>query len=184
MQTFTSDEEWRPVIGFPDYEVSNFGRVRSKSRYRRWLGGLRFIEGQIIKPYSNKKRGGYQVVMLYGECCKGSRRQVHRLVAQAFIPNPENKPQINHIDCDPTNNHVDNLEWVTPKENAEWMIKCGRQRITTEKPLIAINEMTKETLWFKSSKEAERCGFQRPSIWRAITGEYKTHHGYIWKYAE
>jgi len=184
MQMFTSlTEEWRPVADFPDYEVSNYGRVRSLDRYRRYAGGrMRLIKGQLLKPLTNKYRGKYLHVTL-SDKCRQSHRAIHRLVAEAFIPNPDRKEQINHIDCDPTNNRVENLEWVTPKENVEWMIVCGRQRITTEKPVVAINPETNETLYFKSTKEAERCGHTRSAIWRAITGEYKTHHGLIWKNA-
>ena len=182
MQTFTSlIEEWKPVEGFPDYEVSNCGNVRSVDRKRAYRHGLRTVKGKMLKPLPNPKRGGYQCV----ELCDKSKHyhfQIHRLVASAFIPNPEGKPQVNHIDCNPSNNCVENLEWVTPKENSAWMIACGRQNITTEKPIMATNPKTGEKLFFKSSMDAKRCGYDRPAIWRCITGEYKTHRGLIWSY--
>lgn len=175
-------EEWRAIKDFPDYEVSNMGRVRSKDRYRPYRHGLRLVKGIIMKTYANPHRCGYHQIVL-SDHAKHYKFEVHRLVAEAFIPNPENKPQVNHIDCNPQNNRVDNLEWVTAKENMQWMITCGRQRITTEKPLIATNAKTGEKLYFISSKDAERHGFQRPSIWRCLVGEYSHHHGYKWEYA-
>lgn len=176
------NEEWRKIKDFPDYEVNNFGNVRSCDRYRMTGFGSRLIKGQVLRPNINKKRGGYAYISL----CHGSKHhsyKVHRLVAEAFIPNPEMKPFVNHIDCNPANNRVDNLEWVTAQENTDWMFACERQA-TLGKPVIATDPITKEVTWFKSAKEAERCGHTRAAIWRVITGEYKTHHGLIWSYAK
>ena len=98
-----SEEVWKDIEGYEGrYQVSNLGRVK------------RVTTGRILK--SCKNRGGY----LYVNLCKQgvvSNKRIHRLVAQAFIPNPENKSDINHIDEDKTNNTVTNLEWTTRKEN-------------------------------------------------------------------
>ena len=96
-------EIWRDIKGYEGYQVSNCGRVRSS-----------YKGGRILKP--NIVRCGYSVVALYRDK-KQHYTTVHRLVALAFIPNPDNKPQVNHIDGDKTNNHVNNLEWVTAAEN-------------------------------------------------------------------
>lgn len=105
-------EIFKPIKGFETkYEVSNLGRVRSLDRKdaRGWN-----IKGRDLKIYINKK--GYSIVSLYKNSqlftCK-----VHRLVAQAFLPNPKNKPEVDHIDTDRSNNRVDNLVWVSRVEN-------------------------------------------------------------------
>jgi len=109
-------EEWRSVVGYEGlYEVSNMGRVRS-------LKECRGKSNIILKHNINN---GYSHIDLY----KNSSRQhskIHRLVAQAFIPNPENKYDVNHIDSNRSNNIISNLEWVTRKENMEHCIKMGR----------------------------------------------------------
>lgn len=97
-------EEWRPVKDYIDYFVSNWGRIKS----------LKSGKERILKPGINK--GHLQVELRKdGE---GHNKQVHRLVAEAFIPNPENKPYVDHIDGNPLNNNVSNLRWATPKENS------------------------------------------------------------------
>lgn len=115
------EETWKPVKGYEKYyEVSNTGNVRSLDRAIRsetlFGKNKNFIKkGRILKPRTSKSKGlttGYYRVML-----NGKNKCVHKIVAEAFIPNPENKPQVDHIDSDISNNSVTNLRWVTPKEN-------------------------------------------------------------------
>ena len=106
-------EIWKPVCGYENlYEVSNLGRVKALERYVHNNGGLQKRHETILKP-SGKIHFGVTL------CKEGTtkRRTVHRLVAEAFIPNPENKPVVDHIDTNPKNNRVDNLRWVTTQEN-------------------------------------------------------------------
>lgn len=121
-------EIWKPVVGYETfYEVSNLGRVRRLDKIvtakSRW-GGFRefFIKGKILSGsnYSND----YKFIPL---CKNGTVKpqMIHRIVATAFIPNPENKPQVNHIDGNKKNNRVDNLEWVTQSENMIHAAKIG-----------------------------------------------------------
>ena len=99
-------EIWAPIKDFPNYEISSWGRVRNR-------------KGQIMIPYKNHK--GYLKIAL---CKDGIRykRRIHRLVAQTFIPNPYNLPEVNHIDGNKENNSFSNLEWVTGEQNREHAI--------------------------------------------------------------
>lgn len=102
-----ANEIWKPVVGFPNYEVSNLGRVK----------GLNYAnkgKPNILKP--KKKR--YPTVSLRLNK-KDTYIRIHRLVATAFIPNPENKRCIDHINCNPKDNRVENLRWATQKENMQ-----------------------------------------------------------------
>jgi len=115
-------EIWKVIKDFEDYEISNYGRVKSnKAKMKNTNGG-------ILKPgrtKANDKGLFYCKVILVGKTIKQTK-QVHRLVAEAFIPNIKNKPQVNHIDNDGTNNVYTNLEWCTAKENVAHQIKQGR----------------------------------------------------------
>lgn len=109
------DIEWRAVVGYEGtYEVSNTGLVRSLDRIVSGRWGLVPYKGKQLKPSTNSK--GYLQVML-SKGGKSKTYKVHRLVAISFLPNPLSKPQVNHLDGDPSNNLVSNLEWSTCSEN-------------------------------------------------------------------
>lgn len=109
-------EVWKDIKEYEGYyEVSNLGNVRSKERYvKTGGGGKRLISSKIKNPFLNKR--GYLRVQLFKNNRKKNFR-VHRLVAQAFIENPENKLEINHKNLNKKDNIVSNLEWVTGEEN-------------------------------------------------------------------
>lgn len=98
-------EQWKPIEGYSDYEVSSAGRVRS----------LKYGKERILKPRKNSD--GYFCIVT---CMNGreASHRIHRLVATAFLPNPNNYPQVDHIDRDITNNCMENLRWVTQSENS------------------------------------------------------------------
>lgn len=109
-------EEWRNIKNYEGYQVSNLGRVRSfnKTTFSK-IHGVRHWKNRILKERLDSKNKMLSV-QLYKDG-KGRSYLIHRLVAQAFIPNLENKPQVNHIDGNRFNNKVSNLEWCTSKEN-------------------------------------------------------------------
>lgn len=171
-----TSETFLSVPGYEGlYEISNLGNVKS----------LR--SGKLLKQASNKD--GYKMVSL---TVKGKSRgfSVHRLVALAFIPNPENLPEINHMDENPSNNCADNLEWCTRKYNLNY----GGYRERMSKTLLkdnvhrkSISAYDKKTLVYVKSydsiTEAEKeLGLSKGAIGQALSGKIKTSGGYIWKY--
>lgn len=106
-------ELWRDVVGYEGfYQVSNLGSVRSLDR----VVNNRRVKGRVLKPFQDKD--GYKKVNLVMGGKKRRQFMIHRLVSKMFIPNPENKPEVNHKDGNKQNNNIDNLEWVTKRENA------------------------------------------------------------------
>lgn len=173
-------EEWRVIPEFEEYEVSSYGRVRHGQK--------------ILKGLDNGT--GYKKLNLVNGNNK-KRFYVHRLVAMAFVPNPINKPCVNHIDNNRENNRADNLEWCTHKENYDWMARQGRNKRTKEwleklhktqskdyKAVIGINIKTGKKIYFKSLNSVRKKGFNPPCVCRCCKGIGKTHAGYIWKYVE
>lgn len=108
-------EKWLPIKGYEGkYEVSNLGNVKSLKRLSTVWDGYQKKKDRLLKP--NINNNGYATVSL----CKDAKVKVmliHRLVAIAFVPNPHNKPIVDHIDTNPLNNRADNLRWCTQKEN-------------------------------------------------------------------
>lgn len=121
-------EQWKDIQGFEGiYRVSNIGRIKTLTREvsKKMFGGsvckyIRF--GKIMAP---DLVDGYHQITLSKKGAK-KRFKVHRLVALVFVDNPDNKPFVNHIDADRTNNHFQNLEWCTSKENAQHCANLGR----------------------------------------------------------
>jgi hypothetical protein len=113
-------EIWKDVYGFEGvYQVSSWGRIKSYKRKKT----------NIIKPFNNGS--GWMQISL-----SGKKFLIHRLVALIFIPNPENKPEVNHKDGIKSNNHVDNLEWVTNQENITHSILSGLKKVKLNKDIV------------------------------------------------
>ena len=184
-------EEWKSINGFEGiYEVSNLGRVRSLCREvkqtRRGTPLIYHHKGGILSP--NADTGGYLSVMLHcKERGKRERRLIHRLVAEAFIPNTENLPCINHKDENKVNNAVDNLEWCTVGYNDNYGTRLSRMaKANTNNPkrskrvvqLTLSGDFVRE---YESYNEVRRNGYY--NIWAAAHGDQLRPHpyGYIWK---
>ena len=127
------DEIWKPIDGFSRYQVSNFGRVKSLERTTPAgdRGAIRHRPEMVMKGCDFGFE--YLKVNMRNDMGETKNVKVHRLVAKYFIPNPDNKPCVNHKDFNRCNNHVDNLEWVTHKENSDHMNEAGRHRNGTTK---------------------------------------------------
>ena len=187
-------EEWRDVKGYDYYEISSYGRIRSKERMKKGGQGIYKLKPKNMKLVDNGN--GYIRANLNQNGIK-KREYIHRLVALAFIPNPENKPFINHIDNDPKNNHVENLEWCTAKENSDWMAKQGRNKRTKtwlkhlhesqekfKKPVIAKNIKSGETIYIENVNGCRKYGFEPSCVCNCCKGIRKTHKGYTFRYAK
>lgn len=176
------NEIWKDVAGYEGlYQVSSEGRVKSLARVVIRNNGQKLpIKERILKPAFNGR--GYLIVDL----CDGGKRKhfkVHRLVCQAFHENPDNKPQVNHIDEDTTNNRASNLEWVTAKENVNHGTRTKRMAKTNSKP---VGQYTKDgepiKVWQSATVAERQAGFNYQHICDVANGNRKTHKGFIWKY--
>ena len=173
-------EEWRDVVGYEGlYEVSNIGRVKSL------IDNHGKPREKNLKQYLNHK--GYLIVKLYKECDRKTCK-VHRLVANAFIPNPSNLKCVNHKDENKTNNCVDNLEWCDNKYNINYGT-CIQRRV---EKLINRQDQSKQVyqydkdgnlikIW-ESANECKRNGFKQSAVSACCLGKRKSHKGYIWSY--
>lgn len=164
------EEIWKNIKGYEGlYQVSNLGRVKSLD-YRH-TGKEKVLTVGI--------KDGYFIVNLWKNR-RGKTTKVHRLVAEAFLPNPENKPHIDHVNTDRTDNRVENLRWCTIQENNNNPIT--RQK--SGKPVIGVNKLTGEEVWFACSYEAQRVlGIGHSEITACCRGKRKSTGGYVWRYA-
>lgn len=165
-------EIWKDVKNYEGlYQVSNFGKIKSLPRR-----GTQTNTEKILKV--NYTYNGYERVSL-NKNNKNKRYLVHRLVAETFIPNPNNYPQVNHKDKNKINNNVSNLEWCTPSYN----INYGKRNNNLNKEVWQYDLQGKFIKKWKSTMEIQRTlGFKNQNISFACLGEKHTSHGYIWKY--
>lgn len=163
-------EEWRDIDGYEGlYQISNLGQVKS----------LKFGKERIMKQKTTCH--GYKAISL---SINGENKEfpIHRLVAQAFIDNPYNKPVINHKDCNKTNNNVDNLEWCTQQENIKYSYDLGRITIpTTKKPVLQYDlegNFVKE--WYCLLDAIKK--YKNRHICECCRGKRNKASNYIWRY--
>lgn len=174
--SYYMDELWKQVYGFPDYYVSNKGRLYS------------FKSNNFVSGTPNIRTGHVDVSLWVNSI--RHRRLLHRLVAETFIPNPKRYPIVRHLDDDPLNNEVDNLSWGTQTDNMQDSIRNGTFRRLTDEdrelamqkrrtPIVAINFITEEEIYFNSQQTASRIlGVSQSDIWSVISGKRYGSNGY------
>ena len=171
-------EVWKEIEGTNGmYQVSNLGNVKSFTRIKK---------GRLLKPgrYSN----GYLFVHFAKDTDKKGERHsylIHRLVAQAFLPNPDGLPQVNHKDENKTNNRVDNLEWCTHLYNQNYGTKNQRigekNKISNGKPVYCIEL---DRVLCSAAEAARFVGRNPTNVSVVCRGKEKSCAGYHWKYVE
>lgn len=182
-------EIWKEVKGYEGlYEISNYGRCRRIA----YPIDTQAKEAQFGLPHYLKPNHGEWGHTRYALTHKGKVKLAlaHRLVLEAFeVPNPHDKPHVNHIDNNPKNNYIENLEWCTHTENMQHMIKSGRKVTYRGKDHVeskTVHQFDKDMNFiaeYGSSGEASRkTGFLSGHIREACRGTLKTYKGYIWKY--
>lgn len=168
-------EIWKDVVGYPNYQVSNLGNVFSRKR------------NQLLTPVKNTNKGYFRVLLYDGI---GSSRKIliHRLVAEHFIPNPENKPQVNHKFGVTTDNRASQLEWVTPSENMKHsydVLKIKRNgrivyQFDTYSNLISIHPSRKKA----AEVSGAPIGVIRWYLDHPSKKEKKPYKGFRWSYSK
>lgn len=167
-------EIWKDIVGFEGlYQVSNLGRVKSLNYHKSG-------KERVLKNRLGQIKTIYPHVGLYKN---GTMKEctVHRLVAEAFIANPENKEEVNHIDGNKCNNHISNLEWVTRSENAIHAIHIIKTSNNESQKKKVKNVETGEI--FESQSAAGRAyGISQGTLGAVTRGERKTAGGYHWEF--
>lgn len=184
MRISATNEYWKPVVGYEGYyEISTLGRVRSCERVvPHGLGNrIRKIQQKLISPW--KDNHGYRSVSLSKDGVV-KKVKVHKLVAEAFIENPKDKPTVNHINEIRGDNRVDNLEWATYQENNNHGGHNQRVSKTLSKPVTQLDRTGKKIADFENIAEASKAtGVHAANIKSCL------HHanrisagGYQWRY--
>lgn len=177
-------EIWKDVVGWGGlYKVSNLGRVKSIDR-KSWNGKIWYErKGKILKGCRDKD--GYCIVSLRRKN-EHKTFKVHRLVAEAFIPNPDGYPQVNHKDENKINNCIKNLEWCSAKYNINYGTRNQRMATTNlnGKNSQLVNQLTKDgrllKIWPSMHEAARSLKINQGNISNCCSGRCKSYAGYIW----
>lgn len=178
------EEIWKPVVGYEGfYEVSSMGRVKSLER-KDCLG--RTVKERILKQAVT--HDGYLRVGLYAGG-KLKTLKIHRLVCEAFNDNRDEKPEVNHINEDKTDNRASNLEWCTRTWNNNHGTRNERAAKSIAKALSKpVGQYTRDgelvKIWSSTMEVQRQAGFSQGNISKAANGNRKTAYGFIWKYKD
>lgn len=180
----TEQEIWKTYPDYPFIQANQFGEIRTIDRYvPSRNGSKRLVKGRVLKQQLGNS--GYMYVQ-FSVDGKKVRLSVHRVVATSHLPNPDNLQEVNHIDCDPTNNRRENLEWCTHQENVAYCVKLGHHvNNNPGQPVIAVDLNSFKVFWFESQMEAARqLGVWAESINRVIKGKRHKAGGCWFCYAD
>ena len=182
-------EEWRDVVGWNRYAVSSLGRVAAYSAPYKCGSRICKREPQILHPILNNKTPHYYKVRLSDGNGKRRLLLVHRLVADAFLPNPDRLPFVNHKDENPNNNCIENLEWCTQKYNCNYgthnvrMAKTLSETAYQRRSVVQLSLNGEYIMAFPSIKDAaDKLGIERASISICCRKPNRTGKGYRWMY--
>lgn len=176
--TKEQDVIWRSYPDYPFVQANEFGEIRTIDHYITYKDGRkRLVKGHVLKQYATTS-GYLQVEFNINGKHVGLR--VHRVVATCFLPNPDNLPEINHKDNDPTNNKANNLEWCDHEYNISYREKYGISAAEAFGcPVFAVNLKTFEVLYFESQHEAARqLGVSQSNVYKVLKGLRKHAGGY------
>ena len=186
-------EEWRDIKNFPGYQISNRGNIRSFYKAKGYGGGFSISNDSCPKVLSTTKinQGGHLRVYLYKNGKKHGML-VHRLVAEAFVDNPNSYPIVRHMNDNPEDNRANNLKWGTQRDNVR--DACSRSRMNykglnaynnkRKTPIRALNIKTNTEMYFDSQNEASRkTGISQGNVWNHLQNGIPIKN-YIFKYLE
>ena len=178
----SKEEKWFDVKGYEGlYQVSNFGRVKSCQRKVNRLGHLKTINERILKNVLDRSTGYYCVGI--SKNGKGKKIAVHRLVAEAFLPNPTNLPFINHKDEIRTNNNVENLEWCTIQYNNTYGTIIEKLRNSKGTTILQYDLQGNFIKKWNSSMAIQReLNISQSNIIKCCNNKRNHSGGYVWKY--
>lgn len=173
----------KQIEEYPNYFVTKDGRILST--YRGKFGHKNeFPEKELAQVFD--KSCGYMLVTLCGDSGKRQNKRVHRLMVEAFIPNPENHPQVNHKDGDKLNNILDNLEWCTAQRNSQHAVDLGLCDARREKAEVGVIQYTKDGVFVAEHVSLHQAGRDTGIAWQNISKVVRNIRpfagGFRWEY--